>query len=95
MVYPVRAEAIISRMNDTAITATATRRSRILARPAALVVAVLATWAAPFSGAVAQAAQKVSAPEAPSPWLEWLLVFAFGGLCVGIAFKNPKRSHQN
>ena len=62
---------------------------------AALAGAVLVTWTTPCFLRLAQAAQSANAPEAPSPWLEWLLVFAFAGLCCGIAFKDPKRSHQN
>ena len=62
---------------------------------ATLAAAVVTTWIAPGLVGLAQAARSADAPEAPSPWLEWLLVFAFVGLCCGIAFKNPKRSHQN
>ncbi len=62
---------------------------------AAAAAVALITWAVPGLVQVAQAAEKVDPPPAPSPWLEWLLVFAFVGLCCGIAFKNPKRSHQN
>ncbi|MFQ5491017.1 MAG: hypothetical protein ACE5GE_09875 [Phycisphaerae bacterium] len=62
-------------------------------RPTA--AAVLLTWLPSFFVAVARAEQVASPPEAPKPWLQWLLVLAFAGLCCGIAFKNPKRSHMD
>ncbi len=65
-----------------------------LRRTATITGAVLTTWSAGLL-ATARAEQTTSPPEADSPWLAWLLVFAFAGLCIGIAFKNPKRSHQN
>ena len=65
-----------------------------LRRTAILTAAVLTTWSAGVL-ATARAEQTTSPPEADSPWLAWLLMFAFVGLCIGIAFKNPKRSHQN
>ena len=42
----------------------------------------------------ALAEQTTQPPEPDKPWLQWMLVFAFLALCCGIAFKNPKRSHQ-
>ena len=43
---------------------------------------------------VAAAQQEVSAPEAGKAWLQWLCLLGIAGLCCGIAFKNPKRSHM-
>jgi hypothetical protein len=42
----------------------------------------------------ALAAQETSPPLGEKPWLQWLLALAFVGLCCGVAFKNPKRSHM-
>lgn len=42
----------------------------------------------------ALAAQEASPPDVEKPWLQWLLVLAFVGLCCAVAFKNPKRSHM-
>lgn len=64
------------------------------ARVKAAGAAVLLTWSAELFVASTRAEQSVGPPQADKPWLQWLLVFAFAGLCLGIAFKNPKRSHQ-
>lgn len=69
-----------------------TRSALAQANRAAL--AVLLTWGLDLFVATARAEQPTGPPNADKPWLQWLLVFAFAGLCVGIAFKNPKRSHQ-
>ncbi len=58
-------------------------------------IAAAATWTLPWFLAVARAEANASPPDAPSQWLEWILVIAFLGLCCGIAFKDPKRSHQD
>ncbi len=90
-VYRARDGAIISRMRtirswcDRAYS----RAPRTLAAP----WAVLATWVLFMIPAPAHAETTTSPPTPGVPWLEWLLVFAFVGLCCAIAFKNPKRSH--
>lgn len=57
--------------------------------------AVLLTWAPTVFVALARAEETTGPADAAKPWLQWLLAFAFGGLCCGIAFKNPKRSHMD
>jgi len=51
------------------------------------------TLCAPGFVVTALAEQAVQAPDGDKPWMQWLLVFAFAGLCLGVGFKNPKRSH--
>ena len=36
-----------------------------------------------------------SPPAVEGAWLNWVLLVAFGALCCGVAFKNPKRTHQS
>ena len=63
---------------------------RLGKRAATLFVLVLAQANVP----TALAAQETSPPDAEKPWLQWLLALVFVGLCCGVAFKNPKRSHM-
>ena len=46
----------------------------------------------PVSAAWAEA--EAAPPETEKPWRQWLFVVLFVALCCGIAFKNPKRTHQ-
>jgi len=56
--------------------------------------AVAATCLLAFSSSLAWAAEEATLPDADKPWLQWLCLLGFMGLCCAIAFKNPKRSHM-
>ena len=42
----------------------------------------------------AMALKPADAPQPGKPWLLWLITLALAGVCVAVAFKSAKRSHQ-
>lgn len=43
--------------------------------------------------ALAHAQKETGPPEESKPIIQWVCVVIFAGLCIAIAFKNPKRTH--
>lgn len=44
---------------------------------------------------LASAQQTIAPPEESKPILQLVCIAIFSGLCVAIAFKNPKRTHMS
>ena len=60
-----------------------------------IMVVCAAWWMMWGAVPVAQALDTASNPEKQSPVFQWIFSLVITGLVLAVAFKNPKRSHQN